>query len=136
VSLFGVIAVIIGIVKRNKIAAILGSSGILFTVILYGGLYYFGFVAKSGPYAELKIQLVGQLFEMNAGKVSLYERDNGELPARLSDLGEPSPDNQYFAVDPWGTEIQYNPKADGTFEFISAGPDRSFDTADDITKGF
>jgi hypothetical protein len=33
--------------------------------------------------------------------------------------------------DPWGSPYRYTPSKDGTIEFRSAGPDRTFDTPDD-----
>ena len=37
--------------------------------------------------------------------------------------------------DGWGTLFRYEPRAD-RYLIISAGPDRQFDTADDLSKEF
>lgn len=132
--LFGVIAIIIGAKKKNKGQIFLGITGILVTVILYGSLYYFGFVAKTGPYADLKIQLASQIINTDAGQILVYKNKNGKLPTKLSDLGTPSQANFFSTIDPWMTEIIYSVKSDGTFELISAGPDKILSTADDITQ--
>jgi hypothetical protein len=39
-------------------------------------------------------------------------------------------------LDPWGTPIHFSVTADGTVHARSAGPDRTFGTADDITGDF
>src|SRR5258708_37356009 len=50
----GLIAIVIGLIKKTKGPALLGLGGIVFSMLLYGSLFYFGFVAKTGPYAELR----------------------------------------------------------------------------------
>jgi len=131
--LFGIIAIIIGVAKKSKGPALLGLCGILVTVVLYGGLYYFGFVQKGSVYDDLRTQLVSQLMSNNAGQISLYKDKNSKLPAKLSDLGTPSPTNLLYLVDPWGTAFVYEVNADGTtFKLTSAGPDKALGTEDDI----
>lgn len=133
---FGITAIVLGVVKKTKIPIVLGILGILVTIGIYGSLYYFGFVAKSGPFVDLKVKLVDRILSDDAGQIAIYERKNGRLPDTLDDLGEPSPDNVYFPVDPWGTGIKYTLSSDGTFELRSAGPDKFFGTEDDIAKTF
>ncbi|MEK7142957.1 MAG: hypothetical protein AAB785_01975 [Patescibacteria group bacterium] len=134
--LFGIIAIIIGTVKKTKGQIFLGIAGILVTIVLYGGLYYFGFIAKTGVYADLKVGLVSQLINTDAGQIALYKSQHGKLPAKLSDLGTPSQTNMFFLIDPWLTELSYTPKSDGTFELRSAGPDKILNTNDDIAQTF
>ena len=134
--LFGIIAIIIGIIKKIKGQVFLGIAGILFTIILYGGLFYFGFVAKTGIYADLKVKLVSQIINTDAGQIALYKNRHGKLPAKLSDLGTPSQENVFFLSDVWGTELSYTPKSDGTFELRSLGPDKILNTDDDIAQKF
>jgi hypothetical protein len=134
--LFGIIAIIIGAMKKTKGQIFLGIGGILFTVALYGGIYYFGFVAKTGPYADLKVKLVSQIFSTDAGQISLYKDQHGKLPAQFSDLGEPSQTNMFIDFDPWGTALLYATTSDGKFELRSAGPDKIMNTADDIVQTY
>ena len=134
--LFGIIAIIIGIVKKSKGPAILGLCGILVTVIIYGSLFYFGFVAKTGVYADLRVKLATQTINTDAGQIALYKNKNGKLPEKFSDLGQPTQENLFFPSDPWMTDILYKPNVDGTFELISAGPDKVFNTSDDIVVKF
>lgn len=133
--IFGIIAICIGITRKAKGPVYLGIAGILLTIAIYGSLFYFGFVAKTGPYADLKVQLVTSMLNTNAGQIALYKQKNGELPKTLSEV--PSDMEHFFSpVDPWGTEFSYTPHEDGSFELISAGPDESFDTPDDVKMDF
>src|ERR1700689_4809076 len=85
--LFGIIAIVIGVVKRTRGQVYLGIAGILFSVLLYGGIFYFGFIAKTGPFADLKAKQVSQLMNMNAWHFALYKAQHGKLPDPLGDLG-------------------------------------------------
>ena len=134
--MFGVIAIVIGAVKKTRGQIYLGIAGILFSVVLYGGVFYFGFIAKTGRYAELKIRLVQQEMRIDAGQIALYKNQHGSLPAALSDLGQPSEKNMFMTTDPWGTQFKYTPLGDDHFELTSAGPDGKFGTSDDITEKF
>jgi hypothetical protein len=69
--LFGIVAIVIGVVKKTKGQIYLGIAGILFSVLLYGGIFYFGFVAKTGPFADLKVKQVSQLIKLDAGQIVL-----------------------------------------------------------------
>src|SRR5262252_5254978 len=84
--LFGIVAIVIGAIRRSKIAIFLGIGGILFSVVLYGGIFYFGFVAKTGIFADLKIRMASQVIEQNAGQIALYKLQYGQLPKTLADL--------------------------------------------------
>lgn len=134
--LFGIIAIVFGATKKTKGQIFLGIAGILFSVILYGGLFYFGLIAKTGPWANLRIQLTSQIINTDAGQISLYKNEHGTLPTKLSDLGTPSPTNLFYIEDPWGTEILYTPKNNGAFELRSAGPDKIMNTNDDVSQSF
>ena len=134
--LFGIIAIVIGVVKRTRGQVYLGNAGILFSVLLYGGIFYFGFIAKTGPFADLKAKQVSQLMNMNAGQIALYKGQHGKLPDALGDLGKPSEKNLFFTTDPWGTKFKYAKLGDDHFELTSAGPDGKFGTSDDITESF
>ncbi|MDE1975190.1 MAG: type II secretion system protein GspG [Patescibacteria group bacterium] len=134
--LFGIIAIIIGLIKKTRGQIFLGICGILVTVFIYGSLYYFGFVAQTGIYADLKIKLASQLISTDAGQISLYKSQHGRLPVTLNDLGVPSQTNMFFASDPWGTPFSYTPESSGHFELRSAGPDKILNTADDIKQTF
>jgi hypothetical protein len=134
--LFGIVAIVIGAVKKTRGQIYLGIAGILFSVLLYGGIFYFGFIATTGPFAALKVREVPQLIKTDAGQIALYKSQHGKLPEILSDLGKPSEKNLFFTADPWGTKFKYTKLGDDHFELTSAGPDGKFGTSDDITESF
>src|SRR5947209_6723444 len=58
--IFGLIAIGWGVATRKagrRNLVLLGSGGITFTLVLYGGLFYFGFVQRGGVYDHLRVQL-------------------------------------------------------------------------------
>ena len=62
-----------------------------------------------------------------------YVRKRGRLPERLADCLPPR--NQIphpLDVDAWGNAILYT-RAEGRFELTSSGPDRRFQTQDDLS---
>jgi hypothetical protein len=73
-------------VKGDKKVAFLGVGGIAFSVVLYGSLFYCGFVAKTGIFADLKIKLASQIVEKDAGQIALYKLQHGHLPETLADM--------------------------------------------------
>jgi len=133
--IFGIVAIVIGAVKGDKKPAFLGVGGIAFSCILYGSIFYFGFVAKTGVFADLKIKLASQVMTNDAGRIALYKLDNGRLPKTLDEVPT-SRDAPFVKTDPWLKPLRYTPHDDGTFELRSAGPDGAFDTADDIAQTF
>ena len=129
--LFGLIAIVIGLTKKSKGVVFLGLGGILVTVAIFGGFYYLSSLPKTGV-----VKIAVKFINEDADIISLYKQQNGKLPAKLSDLGNVSPENGFFPVDPWGTEIFYSTKGTNQFELRSAGPDKVFNTEDDIAKTF
>ena len=133
--IFGIIAITIGAVKKMKGPIYLGLGGIFLTVLIYGSLFYFGMVATSGPFADLRTQMMPNLLNTDAGQITLYKQKNGKLPEKLSDI--PSGQNNFFVpIDVWGTGIFYKPNKDGSFELRSAGPDKILNTSDDIVVSY
>lgn len=72
--------------------------------------------------------------------IDRYELDNGKLPDSLQNLmtkgNEINWDGPYLKKaeglkDPWGNEYQYS-KSGNNYSVVSAGPDGSFGTGDDI----
>jgi hypothetical protein len=133
--LFGIIAIVIGAIRGDKKIAILVVGGIAFNVVLYGSLFYFGFVAKTGVFADLKIKLASQIMTTDAGQISLYKQQHGSLPKTLAEIPR-ARESMFSPTDPWGKPLAYTPNEDGTFELRSAGPDGEFNTADDIVQKF
>lgn len=102
------------------------------TIAIYGGLFYFGFVAKFGPYYELRKQLDRQLLNQTKRQILIYKEKYKKLPDKLDDMGETSSENFYMTTDAWMNPIIYKPHEDGTFELRSRGPDGEYNTLDDV----
>jgi hypothetical protein len=72
--------------------------------------------------------------------VSMYQMDFGRLPPNLESLSDASNPRGYVymngaARDSWGNRFRYHQEANGNgFVITSSGPDKIFDTADDIVK--
>lgn len=130
--LTGLGAIVLGVVTRRWWAAVLGVAGILFSVVLYGGLFYFGFVANYGPYYELKKQLAAQLLDSTQGEILIFYTQQRRLPATLNELRQSAPMGRAMVDDPWMRPFIYRPEPDGTFELRSVGPDGVVDTPDDV----
>lgn len=129
----GIAAIIVGAIKKAKGPIFLGIGGILFSVILYGGLFYFGFVAKTGVYADLRQKLAVQILNTTKGQILIYKSNHsGQLPQSLNDLGRPSAQNPVYSTDPWNHPLIYMPHTDGTFDLKSSGPDGIPNNSDDL----
>ena len=140
----GILAIILGIIGLNKIkkmglggkkmaiaGIILGILGIIFTVILYGSLFYFGFVSKTGPFAELKTQVSQQILTQNAGALELYKKQNGRYPENLDQATKAG--FTIFPSDHYLKPFFYKASADGqSYELRSLGADGEYGSSDDI----
>ncbi|MCG8337936.1 MAG: type II secretion system protein G [Proteobacteria bacterium] len=87
--IFGIIVIVLGVTKR-RIGGIklilIGVLGILFTVGLYGKLYYEGFVKKEGVYVELRGKLVQSNLNNLVKHIEYYKIQNSKYPDSLFDL--------------------------------------------------
>ena len=115
--------------------------GALIVVLLAMVVVYFLFFAKAGEksYIEATVdantRLRTGITETNMATLekalTLFTATQGQLPQNLKELfaarlfsGDPS--------DGWGTMPRYERLSDENYRLISAGPDRTFDTDDDI----
>ena len=98
---------------------------------------YWGAVAATGRYAELKVPLTKQLMETNAGQIALFKNQHGALPATLDEVAWSTPETVTFSImDAWINKFKYVPQKDGHFQLVSAGADKVFGTSDDIHEMF
>jgi hypothetical protein len=80
-----------------------------------------------------------ELAEVNMANLSRailsFQASEGNLPASLSELSRAGILTA-GAADVWGKAIKYERLSENSFRLTSAGPDRTFDTADDIVKDY
>ncbi|MEX1015021.1 MAG: DUF4190 domain-containing protein [Candidatus Paceibacterota bacterium] len=142
--LLGILAVILGIISLKQIkkmnlggkkmaisGIILGLLGIIFTFAMYGLLFYYGSVSKTGPFAELKPQASQQILIQNAGALELYKKQNGRYPNSLDEATTAG--LTIFPTDHYFEPFFYKASEDGrSYELRSLGADGEYGTADDI----
>lgn len=117
--------------------------GALIVVVLAMAIVYFLFFGRAGKksYVEATVdantRLRTGLTETNMttmeNALTLFSASEGRLPQNLKELfaarlfsGDPS--------DGWGTLLKYERLSEENYRLISAGPDRTFDTDDDIIR--
>jgi type II secretion system protein G len=93
---------------------------------------------------QSKEQSVESTFAVLEGALQEYKEFYGDFPISISELYsvpecrkilEKIGYSQGMISDPWGMQLQYRYAPGDNFpELISAGPDRKFGTADDITN--
>lgn len=129
---FGLVAIFWGLLIKKKGPLLLGTAGILTSVVLYGSLFYFGFKANYGPYHRMKNDLTKQLLTQTRGQILIYKEKNNSLPNTLDELGDPSEETFFVTFDPWMNKLEYKVNQDGSFELRSYGPDGIPYNEDDI----
>ena len=96
----GIAAIVVGIIdmKKNKsklglIGLILGIIGMLVTIGLYGGLFYFGFMQRGGVYDDLRTTMVQETQLPNTiNAIEAYKARFGSYPEKIDDLKKVSND--------------------------------------------
>lgn len=105
--------------------------GILFTFVVYGLLFYWGGVAKNGPFVKIKVQLTDQILTQNIGILEMYKKQNGSYPQNLEQMTNEG--FSVYPVDAYSNPLIYKLAADGqAYEILSTGADGEYGTADDI----
>ena len=142
--LFGIAALVLSILgwrKRGaKIVALIASLGMLCTIVLYGALFYFGFVQRGGVYDELRQQLAVNTLSTLVSEIEFYRLQHGAYPELLEQLQEAQPNKPIFIVDtsstPFSAEpfrlFYYERSGDVHYYLRSVGNDGKAFTADDI----
>ena len=126
---FGIAAVVWGLVSRKKGAktlALVGAGGIAFTVVLYGGLFYFGFVQRGGIYDNLRAQMAQHQLNQLVQSIEFYKVTHGEYPASLSGLQEAlgkAKAMPVFVYDPMDVKSELSPRY---FHYERLGTDRYY----------
>ncbi|MFZ1414941.1 MAG: hypothetical protein WAS73_10250 [Defluviicoccus sp.] len=87
--LFGIVAIIWGLFTKKlggKRLAAIGGGGIAFTLVLYGALFYFGFLQRGGVYDELRVRLAQGTINSLVPSIEFYKTQNGKYPESLEAL--------------------------------------------------
>jgi hypothetical protein len=130
-----------GIARRSWQLVLLGTCGILFTVLIYGALFYFGFVQRGGIYDKLRSQLAVTMLNDTVKEIEFFKLQNGHYPANLDEIQSKEKTHFNNMMDPtWierpgskFTQFYYELGPAGTFYFLrSVGPDDIPFTIDDI----
>jgi hypothetical protein len=137
---FGLIAIVWGIVRRVRSLIMLGACGILFTIVIYSALFYFGFHQRGGVYDKMRAQMAATMLNSAVKEIEYYKLQHGHYPASLQDLDTKDPKKLPTIFDPTAMErkgadkyFYYELDASGTSYFLrSVGPDGIPFTADDI----
>jgi hypothetical protein len=98
---FGIIVAIWGMVKWNsggKKLTFIGLGGIAFTIVLYGALFYFGFVQRGGVYDDLRAEMSKTNLTSLVQAIEFYKVQNGTYPKDLQTLKESLPENSLVFV--------------------------------------
>lgn len=139
--LFGLVSIIWGGINRMWVLVGAGIAGILFTVVLYGSLFYFGFVQRGGVYDKLRGQQAIPTLNSTVKEIEYYKMQNGHYPRTLKEIAAAG---TFVGIDPMKAfrmgdakngdiYFYYELTTDGTHYFLrSVGSDGIPFTADDI----
>jgi hypothetical protein len=138
--LFGLAAIIFGALRQMRAVIILGVCGIVFTVLIYGALFYFAFFQRGGVYDGLRRQMAVSMLNSEVKEIEFYKVQHGAYPQKLDDL-LPQMKNSFGSIDdPTAMErggkvkeFYYQLDPSGKFYYLrSVGPDGIPFTDDDI----
>ena len=109
----------------------------LIVLTIMGILMAVGMAAYTNVIATTKKKAAQtEMGQLKIGVMS-YRMANNTLPASVEDLVKDGDVNTDAATDPWNVKYKLSFKTQGSFTTMiitSAGPDKKFGTADDITK--
>jgi len=87
------------------------------------------------PLTQVKDVLMPQVFQGVELALERYQDENGRYPERLPELVPTFLPREDDLIDSWGTSLRLRVSEDGGTTFLeSAGPDRRFDTPDDLAR--
>ncbi len=141
--LFGGIAIVWGLATRKsggRRLATIGTGGILFTLLLYSALFYFGFAQRGGVYDDLRSKLAASTLTSLVQAVEVYKLQNGRYPDSLETLRKSLPKGSFVSVfDPTDVRLggasryfYYEVVDADHYYLLSVGPDGKPFTSDDI----
>lgn len=95
--LFGIIAILWGLITEKiggKKIAIIGASGIVFSIFLYVLQSYFGFVKKEIDYDNNNYLLSKNILTFLVKSIEFYKSESGHYPESLAALHKTLPENE------------------------------------------
>jgi hypothetical protein len=141
--LFGAVAIVWGLFTSKaggRKLALIGGGGILFSVVLYSALFYFGLMQRGGLYDGLRTKLAESNVTALVQSIEFFKVQHGAYPDNLETLRKSLPENSPVLIfDP--TDVQMAETARlFHYELIDAdhyyllgvGPDGKPFTSDDV----
>ena len=140
---FGIAAIAIGLSTGKpggKRLAAIGAAGIACTIVLYGSLFYFGFVQRGGIYDHLRDELAQTEINSLVQSIEFYKVQNGKYPDSLEALRQSLPKDSFVQVfDPSDMRMSgrsryffYQRVGDDHYYLRGVGADGTPFTADDV----
>jgi hypothetical protein len=126
------------------ILVLAGVAGILFTIVLYGSLFYFGFIQRGGAYDKMRGQMAVSMLNGTVREIEFYKMTHGHYPTDLKEIASTDKQGMPVGIDPLlafrigsksanNTYFYYELNSEGTHYFLrSVGPDGIPFTSDDI----
>lgn len=121
--LFGIISIIWGIARRARSLIVLGACGILFTILAYSVLFYFGLFQRGGIYDRLRSQLAVTMLNSAVKEIEFYKLQHGRYPVSLREAEPKDKMQMNNFIDP--TFVQHKGASDGRF-YYEIDPSGSF----------
>jgi hypothetical protein len=134
-AIVGFVLIILGIAAyRNWKLIVIGGAGIMWSVLIYGSLFYFGFFSDWGRRGFASI--AQQFLTDDAREIEFYGIEHGEYPDSLAQLNKQNhmimygdPTQNFFKKK--NNYFQYEKRGDH-YTLYSLGPDGIAHTQDDI----
>jgi hypothetical protein len=99
---FGLIAIVWGLINRRSgggKVALISAGGFAFTIILYGGIFYFGFFQRGGIFDDLRTKLAQSNLNSVVQVVEVYRLAHGQYPDSLEALKNSLPKDSTIALN-------------------------------------
>ena len=94
------------------------------TVVLYGALFYFGFVQTGGIYDHLRNEMARPQLDSLVQSIEFYRLQYGSYPDSLQQLQATLPKSSFITIyDPTSMRLGTKPRA---FYYERSGPDHYY----------
>lgn len=118
--------------------------GFLAIILISAAVIYFLWMLKAGKdkvvedvemFSQTHVELTKANMSSLAHMIQSYSIQTGRTPDSLQEF------QKFYRIpvtsqDAWGTSMRYERISDEKFRLISAGPDRTFSTTDDISLDY